>query len=122
MAWAKSSRGLVDLFTQSLPRDGSVAVRKMFGFPAAFVHGNMFAGLFEEQMFVRLAPRRRETLDAEFGAVAFEPMPGRPMKAYTLVPEDLMADDEPLAALLADAFAHAAGLPAKEKKTKPAKT
>ena len=45
-------------------------------------------------------------------------MPGRPMKDYTLVPDDVLADDEALAELLAKAVSFTASLPPKEKKAK----
>ena len=38
---------------QTLPE---AQVRKMFGFPAAFVNGQMFSGLYDDYMFVRLSP------------------------------------------------------------------
>ncbi|HLY77934.1 MAG TPA: TfoX/Sxy family protein, partial [Caulobacteraceae bacterium] len=85
----------------------------MFGYPAVFVHGNMCAGLFGDGMFARLAPEDRAALPG--GGAMFEPMPGRPMKDYALVPDDVLADDEALAKVLAEAVAFTASLPPKEK-------
>ena len=59
----------------------------MFGYPCAFVNGNMFAGLFQDRIFVRLSPDDRSGLDRTHGAIDFEPMPRRPMKAYAVVPD-----------------------------------
>jgi TfoX/Sxy family transcriptional regulator of competence genes len=62
----------------------------MFGGPAYFVNGNMFAGVLGEQLMVRLdADDRAELLDADPGAVPFEPMPGRPMREYVTLPESI---------------------------------
>ena len=118
MAWSKTPKGLVDLFGACLPEDGRVQTRKMFGFPAAFVNGHMFAGLFQDQMFVRLSPEDRAWLEAEHGAVNFEPMPGRPMKQYACLPETVLDDEGEVTGVLAKAFGHACRLPPKEKKPK----
>jgi TfoX/Sxy family transcriptional regulator of competence genes len=115
MAWQKAPQGLIDLFTESLPRDARVDLRKMFGYPCAFVNGNMAAGLFGDGLFLRLSPEDRAAL----GAQPFEPMPGRPMKDYSALPDDVIADEERLAQLLARAIEITASLPPKVKK--PAK-
>ncbi len=121
MAWIKSSQSLVDLFSESLPDDPRIERRKMFGYPAVFVNGNMFAGLFQDQMFARLAPEERATLEATHGPLPFEPMPGRPMKDYTRVPDGALADEAAVADILAMALTWSAAIPAKVKKVKPAK-
>jgi TfoX/Sxy family transcriptional regulator of competence genes len=119
MAWTKSSQAMVDLFAESLPDDPRVERRKMFGYPAVFVGGNMCAGLFGDGMFARLSPTDRAALPG--GGAAFEPMPGRPMKDYALIPDDVLADEEALATVLAKAVAFTASLPLKEKKAKKTK-
>jgi TfoX/Sxy family transcriptional regulator of competence genes len=116
MAWTKPPQGLIDLFDESLPNDPRIERRKMFGFPSIFVGGNMCAGLFQDQMFARLAPEDRAALPG--GGADFEPMPGRAMKGYAFLPDDLVADEEALAATLAKAVAYTASLPPKEKKAK----
>jgi hypothetical protein len=58
MAWKKPSAELVAAFDAVLP--GAPAERRlMFGFPAAFVNGNMFMGLFEESFILRLDGDRK---------------------------------------------------------------
>ena len=55
MKLRKSPEELVATFDEVMP--GAPATkRKMFGFPAGFVNGNMFMGLFEESMILRLPP------------------------------------------------------------------
>src|SRR5260370_40671919 len=116
MAWIKSPQSLIDLFAEALPDDPRVERRKMFGYPAAFVRGNMMAGCFQDGMFARLSPTDRAALEATHGPLPFEPMPGRPMKDYTRLPDDVLADEASTAAVLASALAWSAALPAKEKK------
>jgi hypothetical protein len=114
MAWVKAPLALVDLFTESLPDDPRIERRKMFGYPAALVQGNMCAGVFQDQVFARLSPTDRAALPG--GGANFEPMPGRPMKGYTLIPDEVIADEAQLGAELAKAVAFTADLPPKEKK------
>ena len=116
MAWTKSPQSLVDLFDACLPERPGLSRRKMFGFPAAFANGNMFAGLFQDQAIARLPPALRAELDVEFGVVSFEPMPGRPMRAYAVLPPDLLDDEDRYAAVLEAAYAFAAALPPKAPK------
>ena len=119
MAWTKAPQSLIDLFDESIPDDPRVERRKMFGYPCFFVGGNMCAGVHQSSMFARLSPADRAALPG--GGAAFEPMPGRPMAGYTLIPDDVLADEAELASLLAKAVAFTATLPAKEKKPKAAK-
>ena len=74
-------------FESVLPDDGRVRARPMFGNVAGFVNGNMFMGLFGDDLFVRLSEADRAELLREEGASQLEPMPGRPMKEYVAVPE-----------------------------------
>ena len=115
MAWIKSPQGLIDLFEEALPDDPRVERRKMFGYPCIFVGGNMCAGLHQEAMFARLSTADAAALP---GAKPFEPMPGRPMAGYLLVPDEVLADEPALAALIAKAVAFTATMPPKEKKAK----
>ncbi|MFI4973039.1 MAG: TfoX/Sxy family protein [Caulobacterales bacterium] len=116
--WTKAPQSLVDLFTESLPDDPRIERRKMFGYPSAFVNGNMFAGVFQDQVFARLGPDERARLEAAHGPLPFEPMPGRPMKDYTRLPDDVLEDEAEVAATLARAFGFSAALPAKMKSGK----
>jgi hypothetical protein len=92
----------------------------MFGYPAAFVNGNMFAGLHQESVVVRLSePERAEALSV--GASLFEPMPGRPMREYVVVPPAEVEDGERLSGWLDLAFRFVAAMPVKEAKPRKAK-
>lgn len=111
-AWGKSPQHLVEAFAAAVADLPGAEPRKMFGFPAAFVNGNLFTGLFEDRWFVRLADEDRVTLQGEGGA-AFEPMPGRPMKAYVELPAEVLADEAARDGWLRRSLDHAASLPAK---------
>ena len=72
-------------FTKLVPSGPTVTLRPMFGNLAAFVNGNMFAGLFGEDLFVRL-PDEESAKVRKQGGRDFAPMPGRAMKGYVTVP------------------------------------
>jgi TfoX/Sxy family transcriptional regulator of competence genes len=72
-------------FTKLVPDGPAVTLRPMFGNLAAFVNGNMFAGLFGEDLFVRL-PEDESAKVRKQGGRDFAPMAGRPMKGYVTVP------------------------------------
>lgn len=110
MALRKSPPALVEAFARALPKDRSVERRTMFGFPAAFVNGNLFCGLHQEDVLVRLPPERREEL-AEAGGSRWEPTPGRVMREYMLLPRDASASEQKRWLRLSLAFAKS--LPAK---------
>ena len=112
MKFAKSPRALVDAFDSVMP--GPPAIRKlMFGYPAAFVNGNMFAGLFGDQMHLRLGLEERDEL-ISLGGKTFEPMPGRPMREYVVVPASILASHAKLSRWMARALAYGSSLPAKK--------
>jgi TfoX/Sxy family transcriptional regulator of competence genes len=92
--------------------------RQMFGYPAYFINGNMVSGLFQDKLFVRLSPDQVTKLGKVHPIHNLEPMPGRPMKDYFVVPEKLHGDPKKMAAVVEEAAAYCRGLLAKEKKPK----
>jgi TfoX/Sxy family transcriptional regulator of competence genes len=114
--WESSPEPLVQLFDRVLPGAPNIERRKMFGYPYAFVNGNRFAGLFANQMFIRLPAEERLSMMVDQGAKLFEPMPGRPMKDYIVVPPALLIHEPALKALVARAMAIGASLAPKVKK------
>jgi len=103
MQWKKSPQELIDTFEAVMPLAPAV-LRKMFGYPAAFVNGNMFMGLHQENMIVRLSEPAREKLLKTAGARIFEPMPGRPMREYVILPASVIQDKEKLRFWVAQAL------------------
>ncbi len=116
--WEKSPDALVEIFDRVLPEDTAVERRKMFGYPCAFVNGNMFAGLFGHQMFVRLREDDRVTMIENKGAKPFEPMPGRVMKEYIVVTPDVLKRTQDLKRILSQALEFAKTIKPKKKRKK----
>ena len=117
MAWQKSPPELVTLFDAVLPDDPRIERRKMFGFPAAFLNGNMFAGLFESQFIVKCDTEDcARLLDA--GGKRFEPTPGRVMSQYIVLPAAVLASRAKLRRWIERSVAFVATKPPKAKKPK----
>ncbi len=97
------------------------ATRKLaFGFPICVINGNMFMGVFENEIFLRLEVSLREELITEFGLAPFEPVLGRAMREYLVLSAELL-DSAELAALVRRAFDYGLSLPAKVPKAQGAK-
>lgn len=93
--------------------------RKMFGYPAYFKNGNMFAGLVGDMLFLRLSESDREEIMRLQPAIRpLEPRPGKVMKEYVVLPEDLYRDEKLFDAWLKRSYDYASSLPAKKKGTK----
>jgi len=95
----------------------------MFGYPAAFVNGNMFAGLHEANLVVRLPEPQLTEFLAQDGARRLEPMPGRPMRGYAVAAHALLNEKPALSRWLELelSFEAIAAMPPKEKKAKAKK-
>jgi TfoX/Sxy family transcriptional regulator of competence genes len=119
LAWRKSPQELIDLFGDVIPADRRIERRKMFGYPAAFVDGKLFAGLHQESFILKLPQADREKLRADHGARAFEPRPGRPMREYVVLPQALLSNRKALGRWLGRSIAYTAGLG--DKAAKPRK-
>jgi TfoX/Sxy family transcriptional regulator of competence genes len=100
-------------FRTLVPDDPSVVIRPMFGNIAAFINGNMFAGLFGEDLFVRLSEEGRAAVISQGGSL-FAPMPGRPMKDYVVVPPGWRQNLDPVREWVTRSLALARELPVKE--------
>ena len=84
-AMPKPSEEAKAAFTRLVPARPTVTLRPMFGNLAAFVNGNMFAGLFGEDLFVRLPEEESSTIKSQ-GGRDFEPVAGHAMRGYVVVP------------------------------------
>ena len=116
-SFAKSPPELVERFGRVLDRHPEATRKQMFGYPAAFVGGNMATGLFADRWIVRLAGEELEGASTR-GGEAFEPMPGRPMKGFVAVPAEDVADDSRIDDWVSRGLATAAAMPAKEPKAR----
>ena len=114
MAWQRSPDDLVERFGRVLDGFPDVERRKMFGYPAAFVGGNMVTGLHQSNWVVRLPEdAQRDAMAA--GATTFDPMGGRPMKNFVALPAAVLEDDEGIASWVGRAVEHGRTLPPKKK-------
>ncbi len=104
-----------NFFHSVLPKGTTITVRPMFGNMSAFVNGNMFTGLYGEDLFVRLSDNDSAELLKNKGASLFEPMKGRPMKGYFLIPRSWRQQPDQARAWVSKSLDWAAKMPAKKK-------
>ena len=102
-------------FRSVVPDSPEVEVKPMFGNLGAFVHGNMFAGLFGAAVGVRLADTDREELAGVDGTGLFGP-PERPMGGYLSLPASWREDPGRSADWVGRALSHVAAMPPKKAK------
>jgi TfoX/Sxy family transcriptional regulator of competence genes len=114
MTMPKPSEQAKTAFQKLVPPDPAVATRPMFGNLAAFVNGNMFCGLFGEDLFVRVSDADQAKVRKQ-GGRAFEPMPGRAMTGYVVVPSGWQRKPGPAQAWIEVALTWSRALPAKDK-------
>lgn len=104
--------------TSSLP---GAEPRKMFGYSCVFAKGNMFAGLHEVGMVLRLSDVQRTEFLRLKGAQQFEPMPGRVMREYVVVPNVLLKAPKEVRTWVEKSLAYVSSLPAKPKESSGAR-
>ena len=105
-----------EFFRSILPDNPSITIRPMFGNISAFVNGNMFAGLFGNDIFVRLSSEDRQELLEEKGASYLEPMKGKPMKEYVIIPKTWQNKPETIRLCLLRSLDSTGKLPPKKAK------
>lgn len=110
--FSKSPPELIARFAAVMDGYPDALRKKMFGYPAAFIGGNMATGLFADQWVVRLPDDEIAGARAA-GAGSFEPMPGKPMKAFVVIPAADVDDDAALRGWVERGLALAASMPAK---------
>ena len=118
MKWKRPSERMIEFFDAILPGDSRVERKKMFGCPVGFINGNMFMGLHNDRIILRLSEKERENFIREHNAQIFEPMPGRKMREYIVVPERLLMNVTTLKAWCEKSYEYASKLKPKEKKAK----
>ncbi len=112
-SFTKSPPELVDRFRAVMAEYPDAQQKPMFGFPAAFVGGNLATSLFRDRWVVRLPDAEIEEAKAR-GAGPFEPVPGKPMKAFVAIPADDVTDDAAIRRWVERGLALAASMPAKK--------
>jgi TfoX/Sxy family transcriptional regulator of competence genes len=100
-------------FSRIVPDEPAISIKPMFGQLSAFVNGNMFCGIFGDELVLRLPEPDIARLKKE-GGRDFEPMAGHKMSGYVMLPGDWRA--KPPGALVRRALEEARKLPAKKPK------
>jgi hypothetical protein len=118
--WRKSPPELIETLHETvgaaLPDDAPVDFRPMFGYPCYWTGGNMFFATHQDYLILRLSDEDRAAFLDLPEARVFEPMPGRPMREYVVVPPELVVDRVTLQEWVTKGYGYTASLPPKEKK------
>ncbi len=114
--WKPAPRNAVAAYEVATSGLSRTEPKKMFGYSCVFTKGNMFAGLHEAGMVLRLPDEQRAEFLRLKGAEQFEPMPGRVMREYVVVPRVLLNAPDQLRAWVEKSLAYVSSLPAKPKK------
>ena len=121
MKLPKPSEEAKKAFSELVPDEPAIKLKPMFGNLSAFVNGNMFCGLFGEDLVVRLPDAEIQAVKKQ-GGRDFEPVAGHKMTGYVMVPGAWRTKPAPAAALVKRALAVTRTMPAKTPKPKaPAK-
>jgi len=107
-------------FTKLVPGEPAITLKPMFGNLAAFVNGNMFAGLFGEDLFVRLPDAEAQPI-MKAGGRPFEPMAGHAMSGYVMVSAGWQKKPDAVRSHITRALTLTRAMPAKAKKPTTAK-
>ncbi len=118
MAWTKPNEELSRFLEESIS-SFDVKKKKMFGCPVYFASDNMVAGVFGNDIFIRLSGEDKKKIISENDEIMpFEPVKGRIMKEYVILPDSIYNDPEKFPELLRISYDHASSLPGKQKKKK----
>lgn len=113
---------VIRIFDQAMAELPQAERRKMFGYPCAFVRGQMLCGIFADRIMLRLSESDRAAFLKLPGAKTFEVMPGRPMREYVELPPEIMNSPQEFTGWLRRGLAYVETLPPKEKKATKSKT
>ena len=119
MTMPKPSEQAKAAFQKLVPPDPNVTTRPMFGNLAGFVNGNMFCGLFGDDLFVRVSEGDQAKVRKQ-GGRPFEVMPGRAMTGYVMVPAGWQKKPDATRTWIVTALLWSRALPAKDKAAKKA--
>ncbi len=116
MPWKKASAELIKLLEESMV-NFRCDRKMMFGSPTFFVNNNMFAGVHQDTIIMRLSEQDRQEIQSRYDEAApFEPMAGHIMKEYVALPESLSGNNDMLQEWLNRSYEYALSLPPKEPK------
>ena len=115
MKMPKPSEQAKAAFAKLVPAEPAITLKPMFGNLAAFVNGNMFAGLFGEDLFVRLPDADAQPI-MKAGGRPFEPVAGHAMSGYVVVTASWQKKPDAVRAHITRALTLTRAMPAKAKK------
>lgn len=116
MKWKKAPEKLI-MFLETTLKDIDCEYRKMFGYPAYFINKHMFIGAFQDDLYLRLSDLERGKITARHKDIKpFEPMPGRKMKEYLIIPADIYKNNRVFSGMLKKSVEYVSSLPPKKKK------
>jgi TfoX/Sxy family transcriptional regulator of competence genes len=121
MTWKKSPPELIALLDKMV-LSFDCQRRMMFGYPVYFINNNMFTGTYQDNVFLRLSSDDREEILSTNDEVSpFEPVKGRFMKEYVVLPDSILKDSIKLQKWLNRSYDYVSSLPKKELKSKESK-
>ena len=118
MQWEKPSPELTNLLAETM---GSFDAQKksMFGSTCYFAGGNMFTGVHESHIFLRLSERDRlEMKELYRDTMPFEPIRGRPMREYVSLSPRLYRNSGAFGPWIERSMEYVRSLPPKAAKAK----
>lgn len=116
MAWKKANKSLIKLLEENMVKYRCDR-KMMFGSPTFFINNNMFAGVHEDTVILKLSDKdRARILDLYKDVKAFEPMLGRVMKGYVALSESICSNAGIFLEWLERSYKYAVTLPTKEPK------
>jgi TfoX/Sxy family transcriptional regulator of competence genes len=118
MKMPKPSEEAKAALARVVPDEPAVTIKPMFGQMSGFVNGNMFIGIFGEDLILRL-PEEEIAKVKKQGGRDFEPMAGHKMGGYVVYDGDWRA--KPPHALIKRALEETRKMPAKTPKKTPNK-
>jgi TfoX/Sxy family transcriptional regulator of competence genes len=96
MKMVKPSASLIAEFKAVQRELAEAEPRKMFGYDALFVNGNMAVGLWQDTCVLKLSASEQQQLLTSGDGKPFMPMPGRAMTGWIELSGELAHDPEQL--------------------------
>jgi TfoX/Sxy family transcriptional regulator of competence genes len=118
MAWMKPSQELEDIIEHAV-KEYDCTMKKMFGSKMYFVNNNMWTGVHQESLIVRMSEEDRGEILRTYPEVSmFEPMAGRIMTEYVQLPDSFIRDEGKRVEWIEKSYGFVASLPPKKPKKK----
>ena len=114
--WQPASPAALAAFSDMTRDLAHIEPRTMFGYSCVFANGYLCIGTHEVGIVVRLPEADRSAFVQQYAAQIFEPMVGRPMREYVVVPVDLYAKRVVLKKWARKSVDYVCSLPAKQAK------